>query len=105
MLGRLREHFENGLSRIRWFSNVLSERVQIEISLMKVFGKIEGLKRRRAGIMQSIGEKVYDMRLNPVPDVYNQKQIRDYMKELADIEKEIEEFKKQAEDIGSLVEE
>jgi len=103
MWSRLKESFDKGVKKIQWFSSLLSERLRIEISLLRLFGKIEVLEKRRSEIMKSIGEKVFEMRENTPADIYKQKGIMNSLKELEEINKQIEGIKREAEDISSVV--
>ncbi len=101
---KIKQNFRYGIDKLKWFAALLSERLRIEISLFRIFGRIEKLERRQAEIMNSIGEYIYEIRLQPIIDVYNQKEVRDYIKEIEEIESEIEKIKGEAREI-SVVEE
>jgi seryl-tRNA synthetase len=61
MYEKIKSDFEEGLNKIRWFANLLSERVRIELTVFRLLHKSEELKKKRDLLMRKIGEETYRM--------------------------------------------
>lgn len=102
MLNKLRKNYERGIAWLKWFGAVLSERLRIETSLLRIFVTINGLEKKRDTFMKDIGEQVFNMRNEPVTDIYNVKEIRDNIREIEELNLRISKIKKEASDISSM---
>lgn len=60
VLGRIRSSFNAGVERLRRISELLNERVRVEMAVLKVTAKSEKLRERRDEIARAVGEKVYE---------------------------------------------
>jgi hypothetical protein len=102
MWDKVRRDFDKGVERITWLSSVLSERLKVELSLIKLLGRIRSLEDRKSEIFKNIGMKVYEMSANPEIDVFNRPEVRDGIKEIEGIDAGIAGIKKEAEELGSM---
>jgi hypothetical protein len=102
MWDKIRRDFDKGFERITWLSSVLSERLKVELSLIRFLGKIRSLEDRKAEIFKDIGMKVFQMSANSEIDVFNHPDVRDGIKEIEDIDAGISGIKKEAEELGSM---
>src|ERR1039457_4299398 len=62
MLRKLRTDFLQGIDRIRWFSGVLSERLNIEIAVIKLLFKSDDIERKKNELLTTLGTRVYELK-------------------------------------------
>lgn len=102
MLGKVKEDFENGIKKVKWFSELLSERMRIEITIFKLLYKSEELKKKRDELLRRIGEEVYEMRGRD-KNVYASEEVIGAIKSLEALAPEIKETLERVADIDKLV--
>ncbi len=102
MWTRIRESFDNGTKQLQWYASLLSDRVRVELTIFKLYGALEKLERKKGVIMKSLGEEVVNLSTQPVTDVYEQKAIKEAIREIQDLDRQIDEIKKEASDVSSL---
>ncbi len=102
MWDRVKNNFDSGLKKIKWFSSLFSERVKIEISVMKLLYQSEQMKEKRDEMLKAVGMRVYDMKEHPEKSVIKDRAISDTLGEIEKINNEIEITKKKASEISSI---
>ncbi len=101
MWRKLKENFDRGIEKIKWFSILLSDRVKIEYSVMKLLYQSEQMKKRRDELMKTIGQRIYELKGHPDRYILKDRVIADALSELEGINSEIESTKKKASEISS----
>lgn len=102
MLKRLRENFESGIEKIKWFSSLLSERIKVEYSVIKLLQQSEQLEKKKDELMKKIGKRVYEMKGYSNIHILKDSIISDTLSEIEKIDKEIESTKKKASEISNI---
>jgi seryl-tRNA synthetase len=102
MLSKVKEDFENGIKKVKWFSELLSDRVRIEIAIFKLLYKSEELRKKKYELLRQIGEEVYEMR-GKDKNVYDIKEVMAAIKAIESLEPEIKETMEKVADINKLV--
>jgi hypothetical protein len=101
MIKRLRNNFDAGVEKIKWFSSILSDRLKIEFSLIKLLYQSDQLDKKRDELMKNIGRRVYEMKETSDRSILKDRVIMDAMNEIAKIDSDIESTKKKASEISS----
>lgn len=101
MWKKLKENFDRGIEKIKWFSILLSDRLKIEYSVMKLLYQSEQMKKRRDDLMKAIGQRIYELKGHPDRYILKDRVIADALSELEGINSEIESTKKKASEISS----
>ncbi|MBM4145690.1 MAG: hypothetical protein FJ240_05365 [Nitrospira sp.] len=101
MIKRLRTNFDTGVEKIKWFSSILSDRLKIEFSLIKLLYQSDQLEKKRDELMKSIGSRVCELKESSERSILKDRFIMDAMDEIAKIDSEIESTKKKASEISS----
>jgi seryl-tRNA synthetase len=101
MWRKLKENFERGIEKIKWFSLLLSDRLKIELSVMKLLYQSEQMKKKRDELMRTIGQRVFELKGRSDRYVLKDSVITDALTELEKINNEIESTKKKASEISS----
>ena len=102
MWKRVKGNLDSGIGKIRWFSSLLNERVKIEISLFKLLYQSTEMEKKRAELMKSIGEKVFELRNRQEKHMLRDPAILEAMNDLERLEAEIEDTRKKASEIGKI---
>jgi predicted transcriptional regulator len=104
MIKRLRNNFEDGIEKIKWFASLLSDRLKIELSVMKLLHESEQMEKKRDELIKKIGRRVLEMREHADRQVLKDSVITDTMSEIEKVDQEIEQTRKKASEISSTVE-
>ena len=104
MWKRIKNNLDSGIEKIKWFSSLLSERLKIEFSVMKLLNDRAKMEKDRAEKMRFIGERVFEIRKESDRNVFKDKAITDSIAELEKLETEIEDIKKKTSDISKVEE-
>ena len=101
MLKRLKENFEKGIEKIKWFSALLSERLKVEYSVVRLLYQSEQMEKKKDELLKRIGRHVYENKGYPERSVIKDKVIVEALSELDKIMSDIEATKKKASEISS----
>jgi vacuolar-type H+-ATPase subunit I/STV1 len=102
MLKKLKGNFDRGVEKIQWISSVLSERLKIELSVVRLLYYSEKLEKEKKELMNSIGQRVYDLKSAPERSVLKDSLVAETLKEIERLEREIDETKKKASEISRI---
>lgn len=102
MLKVIIQSFKDGISRIKWFAVVFSERFKIEIAIIKLMYRSDEMERRRQELFRTIGERVYEVRGNTEKNIFRDKVVVDAMADIEKMEKDIEDLKERASEIHGV---
>jgi seryl-tRNA synthetase len=103
MWRRLRNNFDSGIEKIKWFSSLVSDRVKIEYFVMKLLYQSEQMEKKRDELIKTIGLRVYELKGYPDRHILKDSAIIDAINEIDKINNEINETKKKASEISSTI--
>ncbi|MBF0516738.1 MAG: hypothetical protein HQK97_06415 [Nitrospirae bacterium] len=101
MWNKIKRDFESGMDRLQWFAAIVTERLTIEISFIKMLAKIDNLEKEKEELFKSIGKNAYELSFNRTTDLYNYHKVAEAIREITCLERSIEELKKEAGEIIS----
>lgn len=104
MLKRIRDSFDNGIEKIKWFSSLVSDRVKVELSVMKLLYESDQLEKKREDLMKTIGRRVLELKDYPDRQILKDSVIASAVSEIELITNEIEQVRKKASAISSIEE-
>jgi len=104
MLKRIKDSFDSGLEKIKWFSSLLSDRVKVEVSVLKLMYQSDQMERRKNDLMKTIGRRVHELKEYPDRQILKDRIIDDALVEIEHIIREIELTKKKASEISKTEE-
>jgi seryl-tRNA synthetase len=104
MLKRIKDSFDTGLEKIKWTSSLVSERVKIELSVMKLLYETDQLERRKEELMKTIGRRVIELKEYPDRQLLKDSIVADALTEIDKITAEIDLTRKKASDISKIEE-
>ncbi len=102
MFERVRGSFVNGISRIKWFAAVFSERLKVEVAVIRLLYRSAEMEKKKEELLRNIGMRVYDLRGNPERNVLKDKTVIESVEALVQLEKEMEELKRKASEMSSV---
>jgi hypothetical protein len=98
----MRENFKQGLYTLKWFATVLSERLKIEIAVIKLLYQSDEIEKRRGELLKAIGERVYELKGHPDKNILRDRAVLGAIEEIDKIEKDLEGLKQKVSEINSV---
>ncbi|MCX5718090.1 MAG: hypothetical protein NTW44_07300 [Nitrospirae bacterium] len=102
MWEKIKNNFDSGIERIKWFSSLLSERVKIEFSVIRLISDRDKKEKDRAEKMRLIGERVFEMREQQDKNALRDNIVASSISEIEKLDSEIEEIKKKVSEISKV---
>ena len=103
MLKRLKTNFDKGVEKIKWFSTVLSERIKIELLVIKLLFHSDKMEKKRDELLKKIGQRIYELKGDSDRNVLKDRFIAEALNEIEQINDELDSTKKKTSEIsGSL---
>ncbi|HMK60148.1 MAG TPA: hypothetical protein VK452_03255 [Dissulfurispiraceae bacterium] len=102
MYAKLKNDFDEGLNKLKFFGSLLSDRLRIEIAVFRLMHKSEELKKKRDALLQKIGGETYRMHTNSGSSHPNQEML-DAIKEIEGLEAEIKEIADKVSEISRVM--
>jgi hypothetical protein len=100
MWTRIRNNFESGIEKLKWFSSMFSDRLKIELSVMKLLYESDCLEKKKADIMKTVGERVWELKGQTERNILKDTIIMDALEEIERINSDIDATKKKTSDIS-----
>ena len=102
MWKRVKDGLDSGIEKVRWFSTLLNERTRVEISLFRLLNQLSDMEKKRAGLLRTIGEKVFELRNLRDKQILVDPIINQAIADLETLEAEIDEIRKRASEIEKI---
>jgi hypothetical protein len=102
MLKRVKDNFESGVEKIKWFSSLLSERMKIELSVMKLLLQSAQMERKKDDLLKTIGRRLLELKEQSDRDIMKDRAIAEAVAEIEKISDEIETIRKKASEISKI---
>ncbi|MBS1113742.1 MAG: hypothetical protein H6Q92_1505 [Nitrospirae bacterium] len=104
MLKKIKDSFDSGVDKIKWFSSLLSDRVKVEVSVMKLLYQSDQMGKRKEDVLRTIGRRVHELKEYPDRQILKDTVISDALAEIEQITSEIEQTRKKASEISKIEE-
>lgn len=105
MLEKIKRNLDEGLDRIQWLASLLSERIKVEIAVIKLFRESSDLEKRRDRGLRKIGWRVFEFRSQGDVNVFEDGKVRAALKEVEKLDHEINELRQRVAEISAVEEE
>jgi len=102
MWRRIKNNFERGIEKTKWFSSLLSERLKIEYLVIKLLYQSEQMEKKKDELLKRIGQRVYDLKEHPGSYVLKERVITEAISEIEKINNEIDSTKKKVSEISKI---
>jgi seryl-tRNA synthetase len=103
MLKRIKDNFDRGVEKVKWVSTIVSERLKIEVSIMKLLYQSDQMEKRKDELIRTIGKRVYELKDHPDRHLIKDRVIAEALEEIEKISSEIDATRKKASEISSTV--
>jgi hypothetical protein len=104
MLRRIKDNFDSGVEKIKWLSSLLSDRLKIEFSVMKLLYQSEQMEKKKEDLLKTIGRRVLELKEHTDRQVLNDRVVTEALAEIEEINREIESTRKKASEISKIEE-
>ena len=102
MWKRIKNNFDSGIGRIKWFSSILSERMKSEFSVIKLVSDRDKKEKERAEKLRLIGERVFEVKEQQDKNVLKDNVIAGSISEIEKLDSEIEDINKKVSEISKV---
>jgi hypothetical protein len=102
MWKRIKENFDSGADKVRWFSSLMNERMKVELSLFKLLYKTTEMEKNRASLMKTIGERVFELRNASEKRILRDPAILEALESLEKLDSEIADMRRKASEIEKI---
>jgi len=102
MLKRIYENFKKGIAKIKWFSALFSERMNIEIAIFKLLYQSDEMAKKREEHLKTIGERVVALKEHGEKSVFRDSVVVEALDEIEKIDKNIDDLRHKASELGRV---
>lgn len=102
MLKRLKDNFLRGIEKIKLFSSLFSERVKIEIAVIRLFFQSDEITKKKEELLKKIGQRVLEMKEHQDKNILKDIVISEAMTEIEKLEKDITDLKQKISDLSRV---
>jgi nucleoside-triphosphatase THEP1 len=101
MLKKLKDNFDRGVERVKWFAGVFSERLKIEIVLIKLLYRSDEVDKKKNELLASIGRRVYELTRSGEKNIQKDAEILKAIDEIGRLEKDAGDIRRKVSEITS----
>jgi hypothetical protein len=101
MVRRLKDNFDRGIEKIKWFSSLLSERLRIEYVVIKLLFQSDRMEKKKDELLKKIGQRVLELKEHIDKQILKDRVIAEALSEIEKINNEMDITKKKASEISS----
>lgn len=94
--------FRRGLERLRWFSSIFSERLRIEMAVIKLLFESDKVSRTRRELLMTIGERVIDLKSHHDKNILRDSVVSAAVAEIEKLDRQIDDIKTKVSEIGRV---
>lgn len=102
MLEKIRDNFISGIEKVKWFSTLFSERVKVEVAVVRLINESRVIESKKNDALKALGMRVFEMRNQEGLDILKDGRIKDAMKNIEKLNKDIEEIMKRISEVQSV---
>lgn len=102
MWKRIKDNFDSGVDKVRWFSSLLNERVKVELSLFNLLYQSAEMEKRKAALAKTVGERVFELRNTSEKHILRDPVIIEALTNIERLDSEIEDLRKKAAEIEKV---
>jgi len=102
MIEKIKDSLDAGVGKIKGMANIVSERLKVEAAVIKLIREAGDLEKEKGALLQSVGERVFELRGRGEVNVYEDTRVRQSLAEVERLDAEITEIKKKASEISKV---
>ena len=104
MFKNINDNFKKGIEKLKWFSSLLSERLKVEIAVIKLLLQSEKMDKKKDVFLKTIGQRVVDLKGQTEKNFLKDEIIMNALEEISSLQKNIDELKQKASEISRVEE-
>ncbi len=101
MLEIIKRDFMQGLKTFKFWATVISERIKIEINVLKLITEMNKLNIKKDELLKSIGKEIYAS-LDRYLEIKENEKISSLIRQIREIETEIEDKRKKFSELEDM---
>ncbi len=101
MIETIKRDFLQGLKNFKFWAEIISERVKIELNVLKIIAELNKLNEKRDELLKKIGKEVYDSFGKDI-NLSEDEKISFLMREIRELETQIESEKKRLSELEEM---
>lgn len=101
MIETIKRDFLQGLKTFKFWASVFSERVKVEINVIKLIGELNRLSEKRDALLKMVGKEIYDS-WGTLIDMKDNEKFADLIKQIREVEIEIEDRKRKLNELQDV---
>ncbi|GBE06637.1 MAG TPA: hypothetical protein ENH31_04885 [Nitrospirae bacterium] len=100
MLNRIKQSFNEGVKRVKWFAAFISERTKAETSMARLLYESSKLESKLDGLYRDVGKRVLELKDKEDKPVFKDFLVLQSLSEIRNIRQEIEDCRDRARELG-----
>ena len=100
MLKDIKDSFESGIGRLKWFAAIFSERLKVELAVMRLLVRSDDIKSKKDSIAKDIGNRMYALRTKHETSPFKDPEIKNAIREMEAMDSELESLREKIGDIA-----
>ena len=96
MLNVIRDRLRQGIEKLRWYAELIGERMKAEGALIRLLGQAHDLEMRRDEAAQRAGYRLLELWDDKGVNVFEDPQVAEALSEVRDLDEEISGLREQA---------
>ena len=102
MLNVIRDRIRQGIEKLRWYAELIGQRVKAESALIGLLGQAHDLEARRDEAACRIGYRLLELWEQEGVNPYEDQQVAEALSEIRDLDEEIGGLREQASLVGEV---
>jgi len=101
MIETIKKDFFQGLKTFKFWASLLSERVKVELNILKLIGEINRLVGKRDELLKMVGKEVYNS-WGSLVEIKENEKIANSIRQIRELETEIEDKRKKLAELEDM---
>jgi len=101
MIETIKKDFLQGLKTFKFWASLLSERVKVELNVLKLIGEINRLVLKRDELLKIVGKEVYNS-WSSLLEIKENEKIANSVRQIRELETEIEDKRKKLAELEDM---
>jgi hypothetical protein len=101
MIETIKKDFLQGLKTFKFWASLLSERVKVELNILKLIGEINRLVGKRDELLKMVGKEVYNS-WGSLVEIKENEKLANSIRQIRELETEIEDKRKKLAELEDM---
>jgi len=93
MIEIIKKDFSQGLKTFKFWASVISERLKVEINVLRLIGEMNKIASKRDELLKEIGKEIYSLWGSDL-NIKDHEKLSNLMREIKELETDIENKKR-----------